>query len=158
MLLGHPLAAHNATTSTPISRQLHSDDCTIISGGGNALDMDLNGSMYRLAWVMCPLTSPRNAHAVFFLLNSPSTGLSIDYSSRKSVDRLWWGIKHKTRGSPSRQGQLVIMLERFRFGFLARSRKEPERFPSIPSNEYMSSKSCVGSLAGGSTHMLFAFG
>ena len=28
----------------------------------------------------------------------------------------------------------------------------------VPSNEYMSSKSCVGSLAGGSTHMLFAFG
>ena len=35
-------------------------------GGGNAIDMGFDGSMYRLGWVMCPLTSVRNAHAAFF--------------------------------------------------------------------------------------------
>ena len=45
-------------------------------------------------------TSVRNAHGANFLLNTPSTGLSIDYSSRKSVDRLW-GANNTKRGSSS---------------------------------------------------------
>ena len=67
-------------------------------GGGNALVMGFNGSMYRLGWVMCPLASVRNAHGANFLLNTPSTGLSIDYSSRKSVDRLWGAYNTKREG------------------------------------------------------------
>ena len=62
------------------------------------LGWGINGSMHRLGWVMCPLTSIRNAHATFFLLNSPSTSLSIDYSSRISVDRLWGAYNTKREG------------------------------------------------------------
>jgi hypothetical protein len=62
------------------------------------LGWGINGSMHRLGWVMCPLTSIRNAHATFFLLNSPSTSLSIDCSSRISVDRLWGAYNTKREG------------------------------------------------------------